>query len=200
MSSSVLPVVSPTKPRGLKLAYDAITPDEERELIALIEASGLSYLAYDADNPRSSTSYGWKYDFRNDCFVSCPPLLDGFRRIAQTAAAFAGVAPDDLAECLLNRYEPGAIIQSHLDKPVWDRVIGISLGTRATMNFRKAVDGGYDSAEAELLPRSMYLLADDARYVLEHSLPPMQGTRWSVTFRTLSEEGLRRLARDAAVI
>jgi alkylated DNA repair dioxygenase AlkB len=184
----------------LKIAYDAVTPAEEKDLIALIEASGLSYPTYDAGNRRSSTSYGWKYDYSSDRFVPCPPMHQGFRRIAETAAAFAGVEPEDLAECLLNRYEPGAIIQSHLDKPVWDHVIGISLGTRVTMNFRRKVDGLYEYADAELPPRSMYLLADDARYVFEHSLPPMEGTRWSITFRTFSDEGLRRRADDEVAI
>jgi alkylated DNA repair dioxygenase AlkB len=183
----------------LKLAEEIMTPEAEAALIALIEESGLSYYAYDPDNPRASTSYGWKYDFLGDTFVPCAPLPEGFRAIAETAAAFAGAAPEDFAECLLNRYEPGAIIQPHFDKPCWEKVIGISLGAAVTMEFRRQVgDDDWEYAPIELPPRSMYLLADDTRYVWQHSLPPVAAMRWSITFRTFSEEGIRLRDRVAS--
>lgn len=185
-------------PEGLKLAYEIMSPDEEATLIALIEAAGLSYHAYDADNPRSSASYGWTYDFRNDSFTPCGDMPDGFRGVRDAAATFAGVEPDDLAECLLNRYEPGAVIQWHFDKPVWKHVIGISLGSPVTMEFRKQVDRGYEYAAAELLPRSMYLLSGEARHAFQHSLPPLTGKRWSITFRSFSEEGRKLRDRMAS--
>lgn len=192
---------SPAAPPGLKLAYEAITPAEERNLIALIEAAGLSYPAYDPANRRSSASFGWKYDFGADRFAPCPPLPEGFRRIAETAAAFAGVRAEELVECLLNRYEPGAVIQPHLDKPVWEHVVGVSLGAATTMNFRKPLaGGGYDHADAVLPPRSMYLLAGPARHLFEHGLPPAEATRWSITFRSLSAEGQARRRRDEAAL
>lgn len=185
-------------PPGLKLAHDVVTSEQEAALIALIEESGLSYSAYDPDNPRSSASYGWKYDFANDRFVPCTPLPEGFRAIAEKAAAFAGLAPEDFAECLLNRYEPGAVIQPHLDKPVWEHVVGVSLGTAATMVFRHQDSG--EERPVVLEPRSMYVLAGDARHVWQHGLPPMPGTRWSITFRSFSAEGLRRLEECPAEI
>lgn len=182
----------------LKLAKEIVTAAEEAELIALIERSGLAQSAYDPGNSRSSTSYGWKYDFRGDTFVPCGPMPEGFGKIAALAAAFAGVAVEDLAECLLNRYDPGAVIQPHFDKPCWEHVVGISLGSAATMEFRREVDGEWEYAPLELPPRSMYLLADDTRYVWQHSLPPVPATRWSITFRTFSEEGLELRDRVAS--
>ena len=185
-------------PPGLKFAQDIVTPAEEAALINLMEASGLSYYAYDPGNPRSSTSFGWKYDFLKDTFVPCAPIPEGFRAIADKAAAFAGLAYEDFAECLLNRYEPGAVIQSHLDKPVWEHVIGVSLGAPATMVFRHQDSG--EERRVALTPRSIYLLAGDARHVWQHSLPPMEGTRYSITFRSFSAEGLRRLKECPAEI
>src|SRR5579872_1627534 len=114
-------------PPGLKLVHEVVTPAEEAVLIKLIVASGLSYYAYDPGNARSSKSFGWKYDFLKDTFSPCDPLPPGFRAIADKAAAFVGLEVEDFAECLVNRYEPGAIIQPHLDKPVWEHVIGVSL-------------------------------------------------------------------------
>ncbi|MBW8754507.1 MAG: alpha-ketoglutarate-dependent dioxygenase AlkB [Sphingomonadales bacterium] len=185
-------------PPGLKLARDVMTSAEEAALIERIEASGLAYYAYDPGNPRSSTSFGWKYDFQSDRFVPCAAIPEGFSAIADRAAEFAGLACDDFAECLLNRYEPGAVIQPHCDKPVWEHVIGISLGAPATMVFRHQDSG--EERPVALPPRSIYLLADDARYVWQHSLPPMQSTRYSITFRTFSAEGLRRLEQCSAEI
>jgi len=178
-------------PPALKLVQEVMTREEEEALIALIEGSGLAYSPYDPGNLRSSTSYGWKYDFANDSFVPCAPMPEGFGKIAAKAADFAGVMVEDLAECLLNRYEPGAVIQPHFDKPVWEHVVGVSLGASAMMDFRKEVDGGWEYDPVELPPRSMYLLANDTRHVWQHGLPPQSHTRWSITFRTFSEAGLR---------
>jgi alkylated DNA repair dioxygenase AlkB len=195
MEGTMPPIATPP---GLKLAQDVLTPAEEADLIALIEASGLAYSAYDPGNTRSSTSYGWKYDFANDSFVPCKPMPEGFRAIADKAAAFAGLVYKDFAECLLNRYEPGAVIQPHLDKPVWEHVVGVSLGVPTTMVFREPASG--EERPVELPPRSIYVLAGDARHVWQHSLPPMQGTRHSITFRSFSAEGLRRLEHCQAEI
>ena len=192
-----LDAVCPATPSGLKLAYEVLTEEEEAELIELIEASQLIRKAYDPGNARSSASFGWTYDFARDTFAPCAPIPEGFQAIRETAAAFAGVAPADLAECLLNRYDPGAVIQPHQDKPVWDRVIGISLGSSAPMEFRRDGDGEAGPVVIELPPRSIYLLAGDARHVFTHALPPMERTRWSITFRSYSQEG-RRLRKQAA--
>jgi alkylated DNA repair protein (DNA oxidative demethylase) len=177
------------RPSGLKLFEQAITPEEEADLIALIEASGLAYPPYDPGNRRASASFGYKYDFATDSFRRCPPMPGPLLRLRERAATAAGVAPEDIPEVLLNRYEPGAVIQPHRDKPQWEHVVGISLGAAVAMRFTLG-----DEAVDVLLPaRSMYLLAGDARYVWDHSLPPVEGTRYSITYRSLSEEGRRML-------
>lgn len=189
-------------PAGLTMRLEALTPQHETRLIGLIETSGLRYPPYDPGNARSSASYGWKYDYQGDRFQPCPPLPEGFAEVAAIAAAFAGKQTGDLAECLLNRYEPGALIQSHIDKPVWDLVIGISLGSASTMVFsRPAPDSaGREVIPVRLEPRSMFILSGDSRHAFEHALEPMQDMRWSITFRTFSQEGLARLRENAAEI
>lgn len=186
----------PSTPPGLKLAFEAVTPAEEVALIAAIEASEPAASPYDPGNPRSSSSFGWKYDYASDSFRACAPMPALFERIAERAAAFAGIAADDIVECLLNRYAPGAVIQPHIDKPVWEHVIGLSLGTEAPMRFSEPAGG--EAIDVPLPPRSIYLLAGDARYAWQHSLPPLAETRWSITFRTLSAEGARRRAGTMA--
>ncbi len=177
-------------PPGLIYAEEAVSPDDERALIKLIENSGLTYPPYDPGNRRSSTAYGWDYDYINDAFMKCEPMPDGFLAVRKIAARQAGIELDLFAECLLNRYEPGAIIQRHLDKPVWNHVAGVSLGGTSTMVFEK--DDDSDRIEVVLKPRSIYAMTGDARYRYTHELLPSEETRWSITFRSLSKLGERQ--------
>jgi len=42
------------------------------------------------------------------------------------------------------------------------------------------------------------MLSGEARHVFEHSLLPLEQTRWSITFRSYSEEGRRLRDLSAA--
>jgi len=68
-------------------------------------------------------------------------------------AAFAGLAPDQLVQALLIRYDPGAGIGWHKDRPVFEHVIGISLGHDATLRLRQRTDDGFARAKADSPPR-----------------------------------------------
>ena len=89
-------------------------------------------------------------------------------------------------QALLIRYDPGAGIGWHRDRPVFAHVLGVSLGARAVMRFRRRRDGGFDRASAPLAPRAIYHLSGAARHAWEHSIAPMDATRWSITFRSLA--------------
>jgi alkylated DNA repair protein (DNA oxidative demethylase) len=94
---------------------------------------------------------------------------------------------------LLARYDPGAGIGWHRDRDVFDRVVGFSLGSAATLRFRRRKPEGFDRAKLDVAPRSAYLLAGEARRDWEHSIAPGDRLRFSITFRTLSDKG-RRIA------
>ena len=112
------------------------------------------------------------------------------------AAAFAGLQPDDFVHVLLARYDPGAGIGWHRDRDVFEQVVGISLGTPATLRFRQRTAGGFRRASLEVEPRSAYLLSGEARWDWEHSIAPGEQLRFSITFRTLSDKGRRIAARS----
>jgi alkylated DNA repair dioxygenase AlkB len=101
----------------------------------------------------------------------------------------------DFAHVLLARYDPGAGIGWHRDRNVFEKVVGISLGTPATLRFRRRIGSGYRRANLEAMPRSAYSLSGEARHDWEHSISPGQTLRFSITFRTLSEKG-RRIAQQ----
>lgn len=183
---------SPKLPPGLKFAQDFVTPDEERQLIALIEAEGIAQIDYDPGNTRCERTFGWLYDYPNRRIYPGEPLPRAILPLRARAAAFAGVEPESLVQCLLLRYDPGAHIQPHCDMPEWGVVLGLSLGALVTMEFVKPAASGAEIMPVELAPRSIYLQTGDARHVWQHSIPQVRETRWGITFRDLSEAGKKQ--------
>ena len=175
---------------GLKLAENVVTPAEEAELIAHIDASDLAPFRFQGWlGKRLTHSFGWRYDFDTACFAETEPLPDWLLPVRAKAAGFAGMAPEDFVHALLIRYDPGAGIGWHRDRPQFEHVVGISLGNAATLRLRRRIERGFERASAELAPRSIYHLAGEVRHAWEHSIAPMDVPRWSITFRSLSQKG-----------
>ncbi len=172
---------------GLALAQSIVTPREEQALIAAIDAVELSPFRFHRWlGKRMTASYGWRYDFDTGKFAAAEPIPEWLLPLRESAAGFARLAPDELAQALLIRYDAGAAIGWHRDRPVFEHVIGVSLGAPATMRFRRRRLAAFDRASVLLAPRSLYHLTGEVRHEWEHSIPQVQLTRWSVTFRTLS--------------
>jgi alkylated DNA repair dioxygenase AlkB len=183
---------------GLSQAGAIVTPAEERTLIAAIDAANLSPFRFHGwFGKRLTVSYGWGYDFDDASLAPSAPIPDWLLPLRANAARFAQLEPDEFVQALLIRYDPGAGIGWHRDRPVFEHVVGISLGAPATMRFRRRKLGGFDRAMAELSPRSIYHLAGEARHKWEHSIAPMAATRRSITFRTLSEKGRLHMERTS---
>jgi alkylated DNA repair dioxygenase AlkB len=87
---------------------------------------------------------------------------------------------------LLIRYDPGAGIGWHRDRPQYGEVIGLSLNERATFRLRRRTPDGFERHNVALPPRSLYLLSGEVRREWEHSIAPMEVTRRSFTFRTMA--------------
>jgi DNA oxidative demethylase len=176
---------------GLSQAGGFITPREEEMLSASIDAAELSPFRFHGWlGKRLTATYGWRYDFDDASFAPAEAIPDWLLPLRAKAARFAGLQPGELVQALVIRYDPGAGIGWHRDRPVFGHVLGISLGTPATMRFRRRrKSGGFDRASALLAPRSIYHLTDAARYEWEHSIAAMEVTRRSITFRSLSEKG-----------
>ncbi len=174
---------------GLAHAEAIVTPLEEQSLIASIDAAQLSpFQFHQWLGKRLTASYGWRYDFDDASLTPTEAIPDWLLPLRAKAAKFAGLSPDELVQSLVIRYDPGAGIGWHRDRPVFEHVIGISLGAPATMRFRRRKPVGFDRASVLLTPRSIYHLTGDARHKWEHSIAPMEVTRWSVTFRSLSQK------------
>ena len=181
---------------GLSQADAIVTPGEEQKLITSINAAELSPFRFHGWlGKRLTASYGWRYDFDDASFAPAEAIPDWLLPLRAKAARFARLQPDEFVQALLIRYDPGAGIGWHRDRPVFDRVVGISLGAPATMRFRRRRRGGFDRASVLLAPRSIYHLTGEARHEWEHSIAAMEVTRWSITFRSLSEKGRSQATR-----
>jgi alkylated DNA repair dioxygenase AlkB len=182
---------------GLEYRPDFITAQEERELIGHLSAAELSPFKFQGwTGKRLTRTFGWRYDFDDRSFAPSEPMPDWLLPLRAKAAAFASVAAEDFVHALLVRYDPGAGIGWHRDRPVFETVVGVSLGSPAALRFRRRREGGFDRANIEVEPRSAYLLSGPARHEWEHSIAPGGTLRFSITFRTFSEKG-RRAATKA---
>lgn len=174
---------------GFAYAEDLVTPDEEALLIAAVDAAELSPFRFQGWlGKRLTTSFGWRYDFDDASFRQGTPLPDWLLPLRDKAADFAGLPGEAFEHALLIRYDPGAGIGWHKDRPVFEHVVGVSLGNSATMRFRRRRPGGFDRFAVPLAPRSVYHLSGEARHQWEHSIAPMEVPRWSITFRSLSDK------------
>ena len=148
---------------GLRQAENFITPEEERALIAQIDAVDLSPFRFQQwTGKRLTHSFGWSYDFQTGAFAPTEPIPDWLQPVKARAARFAGIEPADLVQALVIRYDAGAGIGWHRDRPVFEHVVGISLGEPATMRFRRRLCSQFQRASAPLVPRGIYHLDGEA--------------------------------------
>ena len=179
---------------GLRYEEAVIGEEDERALLDRLEALELAPFRFHGwQGNRKTQSFGWRYDFEDASFTPADPMPDWLQPLRRRASSFAGLKPEEFVHALLARYDPGAGIGWHRDRDVFDKVVGFSLRTPATLRFRQRTASGFRRANLEVAPRSAYLLSGEARHDWEHSIAPGDALRFSITFRALSDKG-RRIA------
>jgi alkylated DNA repair dioxygenase AlkB len=175
---------------GLAYREELIDSSWEDELTAVIDTINLSPFKFQGwTGKRLTHTFGWRYDFNDRSFEPAGPLPAWLIPLRNRAASFAGIASEEFVHALVTRYDPGAAIGWHRDRPQFGQVVGVSLAGAATLRFRRRVDARFQRAKLELAPRSAYLLSGEVRDQWEHSIAPADRLRYSITFRTLSDRG-----------
>lgn len=188
MNDLLTPLLGPPIP-GLATQAELVSAAEEAALIAAIDGSGLTPFRFQRwEGKRLTASFGWVFDFETGRLDRGAPMPEWLLPVRARAARFAGLAPDALAHALLIRYDPGAGIGWHRDRPQFDEVIGLSLGAPAVLRFRQRQGSRFARVSLPLTPRAAYLLRGEARQDWEHGIAPQDATRWSITFRSLRGE------------
>jgi len=178
---------------GLDSREELLTHAEHDELLARLSALHMPPFQFQGwEGKRRTLSFGWRYDFNDATFMRADPFPEWLLPVRDKAAEFARLESDSFVHALLARYDAGAGIGWHRDRPVFEQVVGISLGSPALLRFRQRTGTGFRRASVDLEPRSAYLLSGPARHEWEHSIAPGELQRFSITFRTMSALGRRK--------
>lgn len=176
-------------PEGLVYRPEFISREEEAALadwLASLPFEPFQFQGY--EGRRQVVSFGWQYDFSRSHLLKADDVPTELVPLRARAAALAGHGPEDLQQVLINKYEPGAPIGWHRDRPVFAEVVGVSLLAPCPFRLRlRLPEGGFLRRTITLAPRSAYLLSGPARTHWEHSIPPVEALRYSITFRNFRE-------------
>jgi len=180
-------------PQGLVYRPDLLTPEEERALLEELDQLEFHEIRmHGVVARRTARHFGVDYDYeRRGTIADAEPVPGWLEAGRARAAELAGVAPEELAEALVQRYPEGAPIGWHRDAPQFGIVVGVSLLSPARMRFRRDKGGERQTYEILLEPRSGYVLAGESRTAWQHQVPPAKGLRYSITFRTLRKKEAR---------
>ena len=173
------------EPPGLVHIDDFISEDEEADLLEEIRPLAFQPFAFQGwFGKRETISFGWRYDFNESRMHAAEAMPDFLKPLRARAASWIGLAPERLEQALVVRYDVGAGIGWHRDRPQFDEVVGISLLSCCTLRFRRRREQGFQRFSLDARPRSAYLLRGEIRHEWEHSIAPMEEMRFSITFRS----------------
>lgn len=159
------------KPPGLFYFPDFITSEEEDFLLSEFRKLDLRPMEY-----KSYTAKRNILSFHE----STPEFLHPFIRRAEKSLR---VTSGKVAQVLVTHYPTGAPIGWHRDAPMYEQLLGISLGSDCTMKLREM--SGEEKFSFHLERRSAYVMSGPVRWRWEHHIPPVKVERYSLTFRTL---------------
>jgi DNA oxidative demethylase len=174
-------------PPGFASHPEVLDAVEEAALVTLLE--GLPWEPFrfrGVEARRRVVHFGHRYDFEARGVEPGYPMPAGLLALRERVAPLADREPDRYEEALATEYRPGATIGWHRDAPAFgSTVIGVSLAAPCRFRFRRAIEDGWESWERVVEPRSAYVLGGAARSTWQHSIPPTDELRYSITYRTI---------------
>lgn len=185
LASAEAPSVPPIE--GLGIVRDVVSASQADRLAESIDGAPLAPFRFGPwQGKRLTANFGSAYDYQRALPVPAPPLPAWLSALRDALVVRFGREPADFGQALLTRYDRGAGIGWHRDRPQYGSIIGLSLGSPAVMRLRRRLsDGRFARAALPLEPRAAYILEGPARWDWEHSIAPLSGTRYSVTLRTM---------------
>lgn len=176
----------PSLPEGFAYRPELVSPHEEAELLAHFrELDFREYEFHGYLGKRRVVSFGLHYDSNVSAVVSTSEIPEFLLALRQKAADFASLAPGKLQQALVTEYMPGAAIGWHRDRPAYRDIVGVSFSSPCRFRLRRKRAGYWERASLTVEPRSVYLLRGPARTEWQHSIPPAERLRYSVTFRSM---------------
>jgi alkylated DNA repair dioxygenase AlkB len=175
------------QPGGLRYQDGFISADEESELIARIRALPLTPFQFGPfEGKRRVAWFGWRYEYSQRQLEQADELPDWLAPFAARVEQFAALPASAVRQVLCTEYETGVGIGWHRDKPQFGEIFGLSLASPCRFRFRRKNGSSWERFTLKAEPRSLYMMAGESRHVWEHSIPPVEATRYSITFRTMA--------------
>ncbi|WP_368577416.1 alpha-ketoglutarate-dependent dioxygenase AlkB [Acinetobacter pittii] len=172
---------------GLLYQPDFLTPDEEKVLLDIIETIPLKPAQYkEFESKCRIMSFGGLYDFATHTVKPSPPIDNRLLPLRNRVANWLGINSEDIIQLLITEYVPGTQLGWHRDVPVYETIIGISLGNEAVIKFRRWPPDpitNHHIVSLKVAPRSIYKLENEARWGWQHSVPKIKAHRWAITLR-----------------
>jgi len=175
----------PLLPEGFLYRSEVLSRDLETSLLDSFRALPFKEFQFHGYvGKRRVVSYGWQYDFSEARLKKTEDVPDFLLPVREIAARFASVEPQDLHHVLVTEYSPGSAIGWHRDKAVFGDVIGLSLLSSCYFRLRRKIGPRWERASVVAEPRSGYLMRGPSRTEWEHSIPPVETLRYSITLRS----------------
>lgn len=174
---------------GFSYWPEAFAALEERDWLQEIEALPFKPFEFHGYlGKRRIVSFGWRYDYSGRALRESTPMPEFLMPLRTRAAAVTGINEALLQQALVTEYDAGVTIGWHRDKPMFEDVVALSFLSPCRLRLRRKHDNGWERWATEVAPRSLYRLSGPARHAWEHSIPPVEAKRYSVTFRTFVED------------
>jgi len=174
------------EPEGLRYDAEFVTPAIEQELILGIQTLPLEPFHFgEFEGKRRVASFGFRYDYDFHQLKRAEPIPAWLAEIVANVEMFGGPATR-IQQVLCTEYGVGVGIGWHRDKPHFDEIFGLSLGSACKFRFRKRSGKTWDRFKIDAEPRSIYMMTGASRQIWEHSVPAVEAPRYSITFRTMT--------------
>jgi alkylated DNA repair dioxygenase AlkB len=137
------------------------------------------------EGKRRVASFGFRYDYDFHQLKRAEPIPAWLAEIVANVEMFGGPATR-IQQVLCTEYGVGVGIGWHRDKPHFDEIFGLSLGSACKFRFRKRSGKTWDRFKIDAEPRSIYMMTGASRQIWEYSIPAVEAPRYSITFRTMT--------------
>lgn len=185
-------------PTGLKYIPDAVSTEEQTEVIRFSFAQG-----WDDTLKRKTQQYGYRYDYSGGPLTRCGEIpmqiMELFlNQVKRGDPIFTEISSNGLPDqVIINHYEPGQGISAHSDdyRRFGGTIVIFSFMHPVYMNFTHDT---HDPIELFLNSGSVLIMQGDSRYNWKHEIKPrlsdmVDGKRFkrdvriSVTFRWVKQ-------------